>query len=115
MQCDPDKTFSDYITEYMQRDYDDNVHDFAEKLGLDEPKLRALLKLRLDPKRIDRNPQFVALKTNCNWAQAKAFLEQYEGRPLIPPKPKVKALIHKYLREFLLSDGDLRLEAQDKS
>lgn len=115
VQCDPDKTFSDYITEYMQRDYDDNVHDFAEKLGLDEPKLRALLKLRLEPKRIDGDPLFKELKSNCNWGQAKVFLEQYEGRTLIPPKPKVTALIHKYLREFLLSDGDLRLEAQDKS
>ena len=115
VQCDPDKTFSDYITEYMQRDYDDNVHDFAEKLGLDEPKLRALLKLRLEPKRIDGDPLFKELKSNCNWEQAKTFLEQYERRTLIPPKPKVTALIHKYLREFLLSDGELRLEAQDKS
>ena len=114
VQCDPDKNFSDYITEYMQRDYDDNVHDFAEKLGLDEPKLRALLKLRLEPKRIDGEPLFKDLKSNCNWVQAKAFLEQYEGRTLIPPKPKVTALIHKYLREFLLSDGELRLETQDK-
>ena len=115
VQCDPDKTFSDYITEYMQRDYDDNVHDFAEKLGLDEPKLRALLNQRLEPKRIDGDPLFKELKSNCNWVQAKVFLEQYEGRPLKPPKPKVTALIHKYLREFLLSDGELRLEAQDKS
>ena len=114
VKCDPDKTFSDYITEYMQRDYDDNVHDFAEKLGLDEPKLRALLKLRLEPKRIDGDPHFNELKSNCNWVQAKSFLEQYEGRALIPPKPKVTALIHKYLREFLLSDGELRLETQDK-
>lgn len=105
---DTDKTFRDYITDYLQRDYDDKVHAFAQTLGLNEPKLRALLKQRLPEKLLDQNPDYKALINECDLAQAKSYLESHEHRKLSPPL--VKAHLRQHLRPFLLSDGEYHLE-----
>ena len=105
---DTDKTFRDYITDYLQRDYDDKVHAFAQTLGLNEPKLRALLKQRLPEKLLDQNPDYKALINECDLAQAKSYLESHEHRKLSPPL--VKAHLRQHLRHFLLSDGEYHLE-----
>ena len=105
---DTDKTFRDYITDYLQRDYDDNVHAFAQTLGLNEPKLRSLLKQRLPEKLLDQNPDYKALINECNVAQAQNYLESHEHRKLSPPL--VKAHLRQHVRPFLLSDGEYRLE-----
>lgn len=105
---DTDKTFRDYITDYLQRDYDDNVHAFAQTLGLNEPKLRALLKQRLPEKLLDQNPDYKALINECDVAQARSYLESHEHRKLSPPL--VKSHLRQHVRPFLLSDGEYHLE-----
>ena len=105
---DTDKTFRDYITDYLQRDYDDNVHAFAQTLGLNEPKLRSLLKQRLPEKLLDQNPDYKALINECDVAQARNYLESHEHRKL--STPLVKAHLRQHVRPFLLSDGEYRLE-----
>ena len=103
-----ERTFRDYITAYLQQDYDDNIHRFAQLLGLNEPKLRALLKQRLPEKRLDQNPDYQALLDECQLSQAQAYFEQREQRTL--PLPLVKSRLRQQVRNFLLSEGEVKLE-----
>lgn len=103
-----ERTFRDYITAYLQQDYDDNIHRFAQLLGLNEPKLRALLKQRLPEKRLDQNPDFQALLDECQLSQAQAYFEQREQRTL--PLPLVKSRLRQEVRTFLLREGEVKLE-----
>ena len=110
---DEDKSFRDYINDYLQRDYDDNVQRFAQTLGLPEPKLRTLLKLQLPEKLLDQNPDYQALLNDCDLKQAQAYLECREHKPLI--RPLVISRLRCHVRTFLLSQGDYYLEPCEPS
>lgn len=97
------KTLRDYITEYMTRAKDDQLHRLAVVLGLDEDKLRAIMALHLDERMINEFGRFDALKATVDKQKAKAYFEKIEGKPIIPPKVPMK--IDKLLREFILSGG----------
>lgn len=98
-----DKTLRDYITEYMTKAKDDQLHRFAEVFGLDEQKLRALMALQITEGNINEFGRFDALKATVDKQKAKAYFEKIEGKSIIPPKIPVK--IDKILREFILRGG----------
>lgn len=97
------KTFRDYINEYMAKSKDDQIHRIAAALGVDESILRNLMSLKLNDANINEFGRYDELKKTINKAKAKEYFEQIEGIKIIPPKVIVK--VDKLLREFILSGG----------
>lgn len=97
------KTLRDYITEYISRAKDDQIHRLAESLGLDEAKLRNIMSLQLNASNINEFGRYDDLKKTVDKSKAKAYFEKLEGRKIIPPKVNVK--VDNLLREFILSGG----------
>lgn len=97
------KTFRDYITEYLSKAKDDQIHRMAVTLGLDEVKLRNIMGLRLNSTNINEFGRYDDLKKTVNKAKAKEYFEKIEGTKIIPPKVSVK--VDNLLREFILGGG----------
>lgn len=97
------KTFRDYVTEYLSRAKDDQVHRVAVVLGLDEEKLREMMALHTTDANINEFGRFDALKATVDKQKAKAYFEAIEGNRIIPPKVPMK--IDKLLRDFILRGG----------
>ena len=97
------KTLRDYITEYLAKAKDDQIHRVADVLGLDEEKLRSMMSLRLTSATINEFGRYDALKKTVNKAKAKEYFEKIEGTKIIPPKVNVK--VDNLLREFILGGG----------
>lgn len=97
------KTLRDYITEYISRAKDDQIHRLADSLGLDEAKLRNIMSLQLNASNINEFGRYDDLKKTVDKSKAKAYFEKLEGRKIIPPKVNVK--VDNLLREFILSGG----------
>lgn len=97
------KTLRDYITEYLARAKDDQIHRVANVLGLDESKLRAMMSIRATEANINEFGRFDALKATADKSKAKAYFEAIEGKKIIPPKVPMK--IDKLLRDFILRGG----------
>lgn len=100
---DENKTLRDYITEYLARAKDDQIHRLAELLGLDEDKLRNLMSMKIVDANINEFGRFDALKATADRQKAKIYFESVEGVKLIPPKVNMK--IDRLLREFILRGG----------
>ena len=93
----------DYITEYVARAKDDNIHRLAELLGADEALLRKFMELDITESNIDEYGRFAALRNSVDRAKAKVYFEALEKTKLIPPKVMQKA--DKLLRSFILAGG----------
>lgn len=106
------KTFRDYITEYLFKAKDDQIHRVAVVLGLDEDKLRIIMEIRATDANINEFGRFDALKATADKKKAKAYFEFIEGASIIPPKVPMK--IDKLLRDFILRGGfDITLPEPD--
>ncbi len=97
------KTLRDYITQYISKAKDDQIHRFALTLGLDEAKLRSLMALRVTEMNIDEFGRFSKLKETVDRQKAKIYFEQLEEKKILPPKVTIKIDI--LLRNFILSGG----------
>ena len=97
------KTFRDYITEYLSKAKNTQVHQLAEVLGVDEDKLQKLMSLGLTDSNINAFGRFDALKATADKQKAKAYFEKIEGKKII--LPKVNNKIDLLLRKFILSGG----------
>lgn len=98
------KTLRDYITEYLSKAKDDQIHRVAVALGVDELKLRTIMSLRLNSTNINEFGRYDDLKKTVNKAKAKEYFEKIEGtKKIIPPKVNVK--VDNLLREFILGGG----------
>lgn len=103
VQVEPGKTFREYVTEYMVRAKNDQVHRLAVALGLDENQLRALMNAHVNKQNINEFGRFEALKSTVNRATAKSYFERIDGCRLTPPKLIVR--IDQLLRAFILNGG----------
>lgn len=97
------KTLLDYVTEYLSKAKDDQIHRVAVALGVDELKLRTIMSLRLNSTNINEFGRYDDLKKTVNKAKAKEYFEKIEGTKIIPPKVNVK--VDNLLREFILGGG----------
>ena len=97
------KTLRDYITEYLFRAKDDQIHRVATVLGIDEDKLRTMMDTHMTDANINEFGRFDALKATADKKKAKAYFEAIEGMSIIPPKIPMK--IDKLLRDFILMGG----------
>lgn len=100
---DPEKTFRDYINEYMAAAKQDEIHRIASVLGLDEEKLRLLMQTIVTESTLNEYGRFDALLATVDKGKAKAYFEKLDGKPI--PPPKVNPRVSKLLREFILSGG----------
>lgn len=106
------KTLRDYITEYLSKAKDDQIHRVAVALGLDEEKLRNIMSLQLNSSNINEFGRYDDLKKTVDKAKAKAYFEKVEGTRIIPPKVNVK--VDNLLRDFILNGG-YEIETADDS
>ena len=97
------KTLRDYITEYQFRARNDQIHRFATAFGLDEEKLRNMMKLKLSDATLNEFGRFDDLIKSVDKSKAKIFFETREKNKLIPPKVNMKT--DNFLRKFILLGG----------
>ena len=103
MEPEDGQMFRDYITEYITRAKDDQIHRMAVLLGLDEGKLRSMMDAKITDVNINEFGRFDALKATADKQKSKAYFEKIEGVPIIPPKVPMK--IDKLLRAFIIRGG----------
>lgn len=97
------KTLRDYITEYLTKAKNDQIHRIATVLGLNEKKLREIMGLRVTEVNINEFGRFDNLKATVDKQKARDYFERVEGMKLIPPKVNMK--VDKLLRDFVISGG----------
>ena len=97
------KTLRDYITEYMTRAKNDQIHRFAVATGVDEAELRTFMQLKVTEANINEFGRFDRLKGTVDRALAKTFIEKLEGSTIKPFQVNMK--IDQILRKFILEDG----------
>jgi len=100
---DEGKTLRDYITEYMTRAKNDQIHRFAVALSVDETMLRSFMKLKVTEANINEFGRFDKLKSTINRNTAKSFLEAFEGTTIKPFQINMK--VNQVLRKFILEGG----------
>lgn len=100
----PGKTFRDYVTEYLSRAKDDQIHRLAAyALGLNELMLRSLMAQHVTEDNINEFGRFDALKATVDKTLAKAYFEAITGTKL--PIPKVNIKVDNLLRDFIIKGG----------
>ena len=97
------KTLRDYITEYQFKAKNDQIHRFADTIGIDEDKLRGMMGLKLTETNINEFGRLDELKNTIDKSKAKAYFENKEGIKLNPPKVNIR--VDKLVREFILKGG----------
>ena len=100
---DDGKTLRDYITDYMTSAKNDQIHRFAEALGVDETMLRDFMQLRVTEANINEFGRFDKLKATVNRENAKMLLETLEGAVIKPFQINMK--MDQILRKFILEGG----------
>ncbi len=97
------KTFRDYVIEYQARIKNDQVHRLAVVFGLDEGKLRNIMKVRVSASSINEYGRFEDLKSTVDRSKAKEYFEGIEKAKI--KEYRVNAKTDKLLRAFILSGG----------
>jgi type I restriction enzyme R subunit len=96
------KTLRDYVTEYMVKEKDDQVHRMAELFSLGESALRDMMNLKLTEANINEYGHFDSLKATVDKAKARAYFERKGETVSIF---RVNVLIDQLLKKFLLEGG----------
>lgn len=97
------KTFRDYVTEYQFRAKNDQIHIISQLLGLDEAKLRNMMKIKITESNINEFGRFDDLKETVNQDKAKEYFERLEGSEISRFSSNMK--VHALLQKFIISGG----------
>lgn len=104
VQVEEGKTFRDYITIYVTKAKDDQIHRLAAYvLGLNEMMLRNMMSLHITEDNINEFGRFDALKATVDKARARAYFEALTGKKI--PIPMVNIRVDKLLRDFIIKGG----------
>ncbi|MFY0608525.1 MAG: HsdR family type I site-specific deoxyribonuclease [Cyclobacteriaceae bacterium] len=103
VQLEADKTFRDYVTQYLFNAKNDQIFRIAQVLALDESKLRNMMELGLTESNINEYARFDDLKSTIDKAKAKEYFEEKEGSSF--PQYKVNIKAHNLLQEFIIKGG----------
>lgn len=98
-----DKTFRDYISEYMRRAKDDQIYRFAQTFGIDETLLRDMMALHLTEETINEFGRYDKLKATVDIEKVKKYFKDTFGEDLSTFRAKSK--FDNLLRTFILSGG----------
>ncbi len=103
VEVDPNKTFHDYISEYMRREEDSRIARMVRRLGCYAEKLRELLNRRVTAENINEGNRFNELVESVDRDRARHFFQAVEKQNY--KEYRLEMLIHTYLRNFILSGG----------
>jgi type I restriction enzyme R subunit len=98
-----DKTFRDYITEYLYQAKYGQILKLSDILGLDKDKLQNLMQANIAAQNINEYGRFDELKATVDRDKAKVYFEKIEGKPLPPFKINIKT--DQLLTDFITKDG----------
>ena len=93
------KTFRDYVTEYMARAQDDQIHRFASRFGLDEGLLRTMMSVKVTDANINEYGRFEKLKKSADSQKTAEYFSAVAGKKV--PPTRVSILLDRLLRDFL--------------
>ena len=96
------KTFTDYITEYKTKAYNDKISEIAAGMGLNQEKLRALINLHPTESKINEFNRYDELFAELDLEKARVYLEKKLGRTLSKNR-EVKMEADAYLRNVILN------------
>ncbi|MBR1919887.1 MAG: type I restriction endonuclease subunit R [Spirochaetales bacterium] len=99
VQVEEGKSFRDYITEYQTRHQDDEIHRFANNLGMDESLLRLIVREKTNYSDINSFGRLDALLDTVDKQKAKDYLEELTGEAI--PMRKLKIKIDSLIRSFI--------------
>ncbi|MCD8286790.1 MAG: HsdR family type I site-specific deoxyribonuclease [Clostridia bacterium] len=97
------KTFRDYVTEYMHRGKDTQIHRFAETFGIDEDKLREMVNLHLNESNINEFSRFDKLRETADAQLQYEYFKTHSSEKM--SRIKAKSLFDKMLRRFIIQGG----------
>ena len=97
------KSFRDYITEYVRRAKDDQIHRFATTFGLNEGMLREIMELHVAEDTINEFARFDKLKATADITRVRAYVESVSGESL--SVFIARSRFYTILWEFSLSGG----------
>lgn len=100
---DESKSIKDYISSYRAKAKNDELHNFAIKLGVEESTLKIFMSLHINEHNIDEYGRFEKLKQTVDIDIAQRYFEGIEGMRI--PRRKIHPKIDKMLREFILTGG----------
>lgn len=100
---DSNKTFRDYITEYLSNAKSAQIYKLAAVLGLDVDLLKEIMSLGVTESNINEFGRLDKLKETVDKAKARAYFERVEQQKIIPPKVPIK--VDQLLRKFILNGG----------
>lgn len=103
LHIEKNKTFRDYLNEYQIKKKNDQIHKFAKKIGVDENKLRDLMKTKPSAANLNEFNQFNDLIATVDFKTASAYIDQIYEEKLSNPWKKVK--IEAAIRDFILKGG----------
>lgn len=103
VEIEDGKPFREYITEYQFRAKKEQVHQLANALGVDIPKLEILMNVGITQAKINEYGRFDDLKKTVDRYKAKAYFEALEGKSI--PEFRLSIKIEKLLKDFILSGG----------
>ncbi|MBQ0055016.1 MAG: type I restriction endonuclease subunit R [Synergistaceae bacterium] len=98
-----DKTFRDYLNEYMKNSKSAEIRKFAETFGIDEQALADLISQGADSGDINEFGRFDSLVANFDKAKAKAYFEAQEGKTL--KQFEVTTKFKLLTRDFIIAGG----------
>ena len=97
------KSLRDYINEYLSKAKNDQIHQIATALGLNEEILRNIMSLKLNESNLNEFGRFTELSNTVDKEKAKEYFEKVEKTKILPFKVKMKA--DNLLRDFILKGG----------
>lgn len=103
IQVDPDKSFRDYITQYLYNAQYDQVAKLSTAVGVDAEKLSEMMAMDITNKNINDYGRFDELKSTIDKAKAKIYFEKLEGKKIPPFRVNMK--VGDLLRDFIIRGG----------
>ena len=103
-EIDPDKSLSDYIGDYRSAAKNDQIHRFAEAIGVNEDKLRNIIGLHLPDNMLNQGGHYSELVESLDKSRARQFLETLNGGATVLPF-QVSAKADRLLRDFIAKGG----------
>lgn len=103
-EIDPEKSLSDYIGDYRSAAKNDQIHRFAEAIGVSEDKLRNIISLHIPDNMLNQGGHYSELVATLDKSKARAFLESLNGGTTVLPF-QVSAKADRLLRDFIAKGG----------
>lgn len=103
VKIDGNKSFREYVTEYRHKAKNDQISKISEKLGLDESKLREMMKQSITEATINQYGYFDDLKDTVDKQKARDYFQTLYGRPV--SLFETNRHIDELLKNFILKGG----------